>query len=627
MSRAPRRPSPLAGAPTAGGRPAARSRGSDLAACADDAVDRILRVLARRACQVAGVHTCSVYLREPNDGTFRGRAIHNPVRPDALEWLRHSQAGIHADGFTRQIVETKAPVLITNARRDPRPVQTAMREWEIDEMLGVPMVIEDEVVGLLFLDNRGEPHEYSTREQLALLALANVGALAVRNAERAVRDARALRGLVRENRALRQASAVQNELTQRVLNGGGIDDLARAVAAMTGKPCAILDDELEQLAAAMAPGGAAAWALGMHGMRSQHCVGAVSDLAPGEHTTIEPSASAGIHRRLLMVRGPDHARGCLVALAEHGSPLSTFDLLVAEHAAALVALLHAAQGALRWDGAGAPERAGTSDAAATDPDRLAHQCGLDETELCAVALVSCDPGAALEVSALEVALVDAGIAGPAVCAPHERGVFALFPLGAGAELVEAKRALHAALAALGPRHGPVAVALRTRGEGFRAALRECEALLDAEAGGHGAASDAIVDRGGVPAASHFLAYCDAEAAERLARGLLAGLLDDGRDARRMLATLRRFIAEGRSVRRVADALGVHENTVRYRLRRVAEVTGLDVMHDPDDQLAAQLALLAVKRAAGRRPARGRADSGRDRRGVLPARVQEPMPTA
>jgi DNA-binding PucR family transcriptional regulator len=43
------------------------------------------------------------------------------------------------------------------------------------------------------------------------------------------------------------------------------------------------------------------------------------------------------------------------------------------------------------------------------------------------------------------------------------------------------------------------------------------------------------------------------------------------------------------VRAAARALGVHENTVRYRLGRVAEVTGLDVRNF-DALLTARLAL-------------------------------------
>jgi hypothetical protein len=48
-----------------------------------------------------------------------------------------------------------------------------------------------------------------------------------------------------------------------------------------------------------------------------------------------------------------------------------------------------------------------------------------------------------------------------------------------------------------------------------------------------------------------------------------------------------------SIRGSAAALDVHENTIRYRLSRVEELTGLAIMHDPDAQLRARLSLLVL----------------------------------
>jgi PucR-like helix-turn-helix protein len=48
-----------------------------------------------------------------------------------------------------------------------------------------------------------------------------------------------------------------------------------------------------------------------------------------------------------------------------------------------------------------------------------------------------------------------------------------------------------------------------------------------------------------------------------------------------------------SIRRCALELGVHENTIRYRLARIEELTGLCVTHDPDAQLGARLSLLVL----------------------------------
>jgi purine catabolism regulator len=80
--------------------------------------------------------------------------------------------------------------------------------------------------------------------------------------------------------------------------------------------------------------------------------------------------------------------------------------------------------------------------------------------------------------------------------------------------------------------------------------------------------------------------------ERVARSLLEPALIGRPDVRReRLATLRALLDHG-SVNEAAAALGVHRNTVAYRLRRIEEVTGWR-LSDPDLRLALSIALRFV----------------------------------
>jgi DNA-binding PucR family transcriptional regulator len=90
----------------------------------------------------------------------------------------------------------------------------------------------------------------------------------------------------------------------------------------------------------------------------------------------------------------------------------------------------------------------------------------------------------------------------------------------------------------------------------------------------------------------FLAATDRKQADQFAEARLGPLLQTG--STELLTTLVAFFESSRSVRRTSLALGVHENTVRYRLVRIVEVTGLDVLSDANDQLAAQVALLVLR---------------------------------
>jgi PucR family transcriptional regulator, purine catabolism regulatory protein len=81
-------------------------------------------------------------------------------------------------------------------------------------------------------------------------------------------------------------------------------------------------------------------------------------------------------------------------------------------------------------------------------------------------------------------------------------------------------------------------------------------------------------------------------AERMARTLLAPILVGREDVRReRLATLRALLDHG-TASGAADALGVHRNTIRYRLHRIEEVSGWR-LSDPEVRLALGVALRFV----------------------------------
>ncbi|SBT45502.1 PucR family transcriptional regulator [Micromonospora auratinigra] len=79
---------------------------------------------------------------------------------------------------------------------------------------------------------------------------------------------------------------------------------------------------------------------------------------------------------------------------------------------------------------------------------------------------------------------------------------------------------------------------------------------------------------------------DAEARRRLRHDVYAALVRAGGE---LLETLDAFFAAGGTLESAARALFVHPNTVRYRLKRVAEVTGFSPLA-PRDAFALQVAL-------------------------------------
>ena len=126
-------------------------------------------------------------------------------------------------------------------------------------------------------------------------------------------------------------------------------------------------------------------------------------------------------------------------------------------------------------------------------------------------------------------------------------------------------------------------------DGARSSYREAQELLGYDGLGRVAAyEDVLVPR---------VLLGDARAREAFLRDLLAPL-----EGRKGGATLReallRYADSGFAFRRTALALGIHPNTLRYRLERAADLTGL-ALDDPDVRFRLQLAARLVRLRANR----------------------------
>lgn len=106
---------------------------------------------------------------------------------------------------------------------------------------------------------------------------------------------------------------------------------------------------------------------------------------------------------------------------------------------------------------------------------------------------------------------------------------------------------------------------------------------------------ALLGQGGAIAYSELGAYrylvhiAPEDAPHDRMRAAVDRLIDyDHRRNAALLDTLERYLAERRSVIESARALYIHPNTLRQRLGRIEELTGLDI--DQDDLLSLELAI-------------------------------------
>ncbi|MGW9349686.1 PucR family transcriptional regulator ligand-binding domain-containing protein [Nocardiopsis flavescens] len=118
--------------------------------------------------------------------------------------------------------------------------------------------------------------------------------------------------------------------------------------------------------------------------------------------------------------------------------------------------------------------------------------------------------------------------------------------------------------------------------GLPAADRRAAALL---ARARSAGAPLLWEEDGDP----FAELLDAGAADALARRVLGPLAGDGADARELRATLRAWLARHGGWDRAAADLGVHRNSVRYRIGRIERALGAD-LGDPEQRMRLWFAL-------------------------------------
>jgi purine catabolism regulator len=188
--------------------------------------------------------------------------------------------------------------------------------------------------------------------------------------------------------------------------------------------------------------------------------------------------------------------------------------------------------------------------------------------------------------------------GPFVCSAHDAAVVALFEAAGPDEAREAAEAVAAAVKARGLAARIGLGAPEADPRGLRRAYQEARFALEAAgaAGGKAAPVATVAELG-----SHRLLLARQEdvALEAISRGLLGPLLDyDRRQHGDLVASLRAFLEHNGNWEAAARALGVHRHTLRYRVRRVAELTGRD-LDSAADRVEFWLALQAADVLRGR----------------------------
>jgi sugar diacid utilization regulator len=535
----------------------------------------------------------------------------NTANGDRL--IKRLVGGVAADRFTQEIVKTRKPVVIRDAIRDGRAVRSTMRNWNVRSMMGVPMVLRDEVIGLFFLDSEEQVHPFDPLDQELASAFAELAAVAISQAQM-MSELRASHDTVaRKNQALRQAAAVDDRFTGLVINGGSLRDIAEAVTDLTGKPCAIFDPKMRRRLTATAGEGAGELARleevsGDHEFRA-----AIAAIKPASPSVVGPIVRLGIQHRLLIT--PVTARDtdwAILVLLEHGGRFRDYDALISRRVAGIIALEMSAErraAAAEWNARSslaAQLLRGSRDVAALE--RRADFLGVQLDNPQALCLVGSRgepehelPDADLIARALAETMPDLSVLSTATA----EGIALIVELPEASSGPAGIARLKGAIEASCRKHDPdgrlvVGISGTCAGAGdFPRAYEQARQVLTCLDVFCALDAAPVLSADDLGPGRVLLSSSAPEEMMRFAEETIGALLGEGAPPD-LLETLVCFFECARSVRRSAARLEVHENTIRYRLGKIHELTGLDMGSDSDAQLSAQVALL-VLRLQGRLP--------------------------
>jgi GAF domain-containing protein len=218
----------------------------DLAALRD--LGHVLQAIARRARQLLGCTAAYLaeYSAERNEFCVRAT---DGAPSEEMKTLKVSSDF----GVIGMVLKTKAPQSSSNYLEDSRfkhleTVDRAFQREGIRSILGVPLLVGGEALGVLFVADRYQrsfqPQETSILSTLAAhAAVAIINARAFAEAEAALRQASEANGRLKSQAAeIQLAAEAHDQLTSLLARGGGLSDLCRVVAAKLRGRVQVLDE-------------------------------------------------------------------------------------------------------------------------------------------------------------------------------------------------------------------------------------------------------------------------------------------------------------------------------------------------------------------------------------------------
>ncbi|MCP3804101.1 helix-turn-helix domain-containing protein [Allokutzneria sp. A3M-2-11 16] len=507
----------------------------DLAGLRD--LDSVLRSIVHRARMLLGTDVAYLSMNDENAGDTYMRVTDGCVS----ELFQRVRLGM-GEGLGGLVAQLCRPYASSGYSGDDRfrhteAIDVAVRDEGLVAILGVPLRLNRQVIGVLYAAQRSS-RQFSPDEVALLSSLADHAAVAIDTA-------RLLEETRTHNTAMRRAEQAHDRLTDLVLRGGDVQEVAAALATLLSGGIIVYDPdgcELARVGTAPQPFPA-----------SEVAASRVS----GRSVTTPWGAVCAV------LAGPE-LLGALVACSE----LSVDDRRLFERASVVTALLlllrrstaeaeNQVRGELIADVLRDPHRDGLI--------ARGRRLGVDLTASHFVlALASSDR---VRAAAARVARTRGGLSGT-----FDERIVLVLPNSASRDI-----GVPVTVGVSGPASGPVGVA--TAWAEAARVLRALESL------GREGTSASVSDLGFVG-----VLLGDRADVGGFVSSVLGPVLEyDKRRGTDLVGTLRAYFASGGSLTRTKDVLHVHINTVGQRLERIGVLLGAD-WQSAERGLELQLAL-------------------------------------
>lgn len=228
-----------------------------------------LEAIAAAVCRHLGFHSCAILLERADSDLLiiEGAAGLTPDYVDAVNrsFRIHIQDPRLNEGPSSRAFLTGQPVIVEDTEADPHfdRWRWLARQHGIRSLISVPLRAQSKTIGALN-GYQQVPRRYAAEEVQALMTAATQAGIAIEIARMVELQQETIERLEEltdtldeQRRVLERSAQIHNALTQLVLTNQGIDAIAATLARVVGCPVIIQDQFLKVLSSAHPNGGAA----------------------------------------------------------------------------------------------------------------------------------------------------------------------------------------------------------------------------------------------------------------------------------------------------------------------------------------------------------------------------------